>query len=61
MDELMNEYPDEVSKNTVSISGHRRRLVWAMAFSNSKSEGLRKPRSMNFTPIERQKSTVIPS
>ena len=27
IDELIKEYPEEVSKNTVSISGQRRRLV----------------------------------
>ncbi len=39
--------PEEVSRKTVSIS-ESLRLVWAMAFSNSKSPGLRKPLKIKF-------------
>ena len=57
--ELINEVLEAVNKKTVSTAASFL-LVWAMAFSNSKSAGLRNPRYINFTPISFQKSTVSP-
>ena len=48
-----------VNKNTVSILD-KRLLVCAMAFSNSKSAGLRKPRNINWAFSSLHKSIVKP-